>query len=114
MITAKELKKIATEAKIEIKKSTLENSLFAVEHFTKNLHSIAGRGKFKKETTCLVSHGDHREGIDQNFNCQTGTGGEGFTIENMQEVIELLEKQGFTVEFNIKGGYCPFNISWSE
>jgi hypothetical protein len=106
MKTAKELRIIASEAQAEKEQSTLENSYKAVEHFTKDLHTYAERGKFFRKTTCLLHRGGSK------FHCQTENDGEGFEIKDIHEVIGLIEKQGFEVYFKIKKGYCPLDISW--
>jgi hypothetical protein len=113
-MNASDLKHIAQMAKIDKRnkylKGIAESTAQGIEHFTESLQGYAEKGLFKKKTTCLVRSNDH----DQNkYYCQTGTGGEGFTILDIHPVIEGIEKMGFTVNFVSKSkGYSQLDISW--
>ena len=78
-----------------------------MEHFTNDLRRYAERNHTNRNTTCLV----HKSG--NSYFCQTDTGGDGFEIENINDVIKAIKKLGFKVEFKKKKGYCPLDISWA-
>ena len=107
-MNAKELNQLANDFKVTIP-NTMENTNKFIKDITANLEDMAKKGKFEKKTTCLVHHKDNE------YYYQTGTGGEGYTVNNLPEVIAVLRDQGFSVFFMCKvTGYCPFNISWGN
>ena len=106
MKTPEELRQIAQNASIEKAIENDENAQKAVDHFLEDLETYANMGRFERKTTCLV----HKSG--NKFFCQTGNGGEGFVINNINLMIAKIEQLGFKVNFSRKTGYCPLTISW--
>lgn len=107
MIKASELRKMAEEVNTAKQVKDDENTKEGVEFFAKMAEANAKNGRFEKGTTCLVKKGD------VTYYCQTENDGNGFTINNIEEVIKGLEDLGFQIEFKSKeSGYSPFKISW--
>jgi hypothetical protein len=101
-----DLKKIATDINLAKKDDDQKNTNKAVNFFLGDLESYALRGKFKRNTSCLISRGDGK------FFCQTETGGKGFIVNDINLVKEKIESLGFVVEFEERLYYSYFNIRW--
>lgn len=108
-LNAKDLKEIATKAINDNKNKITENAQLAANKYHLDCVSMAKKGYFSYKFVNLVKQNDNT------YFCQTDSGGEGFTIYDLDQVITILKEKGYNINSNKDqktSGYIDLEISW--